>query len=194
MTLSPQAAQTRDGLLRAARTEFAEHGLAGARTDRIAALAGINKQRIYAYFGNKEGLFAAVIASALDELLDIVPLPQSGTRAEKLTEYVTSVAAFHRAHPELLRLLQWEALQLDSGAELDGERAERYTDKVTRFADALDLERTQAAHVLLATIGLAAWPSAVPQLTRLILGHDLDAALDDAAAWSARAATSFVGE
>ncbi|MGN6036652.1 TetR/AcrR family transcriptional regulator [Brevibacterium casei] len=192
MTISPQAAQTREALLRAGRAEFAEHGLAGARTDRIATLAGINKQRIYAYFGNKEGLFTAVIADALDELLDVIPLPTGGSRAEKMAEYVTSVAAFHRAHPELLRLLQWEALQLGSGAELNEERTRKYADKVTTFADALDFDRAQAAHVLLATIGLAAWPVAMPQLTRLILDHDLDTALDKTTTWAASIAASFI--
>lgn len=133
-----------------------------------------------------------MIADALDELLDVIPLPTSGTRSEKMAEYVTSVAAFHRAHPELLRLLQWEALQLGSGAELDEERTHKYADKVTAFADALDLKRAQATHVLLATIGLAAWPVAMPQLTRLILDHDLDTALDETTAWSASIAASFV--
>lgn len=193
MTISPQAAQTRETLLQAGRAEFAEHGLAGARTDRIASSAGINKQRIYAYFGNKEGLFTAVIAEAHDELLDVIPIPTDGTRAAKLAEYVTSVATFHREHPELLRLLQWEALQVGSGAELDQERTRKYADKVTAFAEALDLDHAQAAHVLLATIGLAAWPIAMPQLTRLILGHDLDTALDEATAWSASNAAALTG-
>ena len=77
MTISAQAARTREALLVAGRTEFAEHGLAGARTDRIAALAQVNKQRMYAYFGNKEGLFTAVVADALNDLLEIVALPLS---------------------------------------------------------------------------------------------------------------------
>lgn len=192
MNISPQAAQTRAELLRAGREEFAEHGLAGARTDRIATLAGINKQRIYAYFGNKEGLFSAVIADALDELLEVIPLPRVGTRAEKVVEYVTSVAVFHRANPELLRLLQWEALQRGPEVQLDVERAKKYAEKVTMFADALDLEPSQAAHVLLAVIGLAAWPLTMPQLTRLILDHDIDVALDKTTKWSASIAALLV--
>ncbi|MBU3651833.1 MAG: TetR/AcrR family transcriptional regulator [Limnohabitans sp.] len=58
---SRDPAQSRARILEAARTEFAEHGLDGARVDRIAALAGINKRMLYHYFGNKDDLFCAVL-------------------------------------------------------------------------------------------------------------------------------------
>lgn len=52
---------TRARILTAAADEFAEHGVAGARYERIAARAHANKERIYAYFGNKEQLFTSVL-------------------------------------------------------------------------------------------------------------------------------------
>lgn len=52
---------SRARILAAAHTEFAEHGFDGARVDRIAALAGINKRMLYHYFGNKDALFCAVL-------------------------------------------------------------------------------------------------------------------------------------
>ncbi|MGX9902297.1 TetR family transcriptional regulator [Arthrobacter sp. SA17] len=45
--------RTKALLLQAATAEFSEKGLAGARIDRIAAAAGINKERIYQYFGKR---------------------------------------------------------------------------------------------------------------------------------------------
>src|ERR1700748_3080524 len=74
------AARTRADLLRAATAEFAERGIAGARVDRIAAEAGCNKSMIYAYFGNKDGLFdaafAAYVQGSLDEVgFDAADLP-----------------------------------------------------------------------------------------------------------------------
>ncbi|HWP12149.1 MAG TPA: helix-turn-helix domain-containing protein, partial [Ramlibacter sp.] len=48
-------------ILTAARDEFAEHGLGGARMDRIAERAGLNKRLIYYYFEDKEQLFRAVL-------------------------------------------------------------------------------------------------------------------------------------
>ena len=64
--------RTKRLLLDAATTEFSEHGLAGARVDRIAAAAGVNKERIYQYFGKKDDLFAAVLAHRLRSSMDEV--------------------------------------------------------------------------------------------------------------------------
>src|ERR1700761_3961942 len=54
------AERSRAALLDAAQAEFAEKGFAGARTDAIAARAGVNKQLIAYYFGGKQGLYDAV--------------------------------------------------------------------------------------------------------------------------------------
>jgi AcrR family transcriptional regulator len=56
--------RTREQILDAARTEFAEKGLEGARVDEIARRAGANKRMLYHYFGNKEDLFLAVLERA----------------------------------------------------------------------------------------------------------------------------------
>ena len=55
----PEASKT--AILVAATSEFAEHGFAGARIDRIADRAGVNKRMLYYYFGNKDDLFLAVL-------------------------------------------------------------------------------------------------------------------------------------
>lgn len=52
---------TRKKLLTAARLEFAKHGFAGARVDEIAMRAGVNKQLVYHYFGDKDALYLAVL-------------------------------------------------------------------------------------------------------------------------------------
>ncbi|WBL82083.1 TetR family transcriptional regulator [Bradyrhizobium xenonodulans] len=52
---------TRKKLLTAARQEFASHGFAGARVDEIAMRAGVNKQLVYHYFGDKDALYLAVL-------------------------------------------------------------------------------------------------------------------------------------
>jgi len=55
---------TREAILIAATDEFAAYGLGGARVDRIAERAGINKRMLYYYFGQKEDLFLAVLERA----------------------------------------------------------------------------------------------------------------------------------
>src|SRR5271165_3785132 len=59
----PQArsAETRAAILAAAAEDFAQSGPAGARTEAIAAAAGVNKALLYYYFKSKSGLFEAVV-------------------------------------------------------------------------------------------------------------------------------------
>src|SRR6202040_1979167 len=71
--LKPQRrdpAATRRKLLVAARREFADSGLAGARVDEIAARAGVNKQLVYHYFGDKDALYLAVLEWVYEEIWD----------------------------------------------------------------------------------------------------------------------------
>ena len=56
-----RATETRTRILDAALSEFAVHGLAGARTEQIAAAAGVNKALLYYYFESKEKLYAAAL-------------------------------------------------------------------------------------------------------------------------------------
>ncbi len=48
--------KTRQKILEAARAEFARHGLAGARVERIARKAKVNKAMLYYHFQSKENL------------------------------------------------------------------------------------------------------------------------------------------
>jgi TetR/AcrR family transcriptional regulator len=58
------SAATKRALLAAAKREFAAKGLEGARVHEIATRARTNKQLVYHYFGNKEGLYTAVLEEA----------------------------------------------------------------------------------------------------------------------------------
>src|SRR5437870_244405 len=64
-TRNPQQTQAR--ILEAALREFAREGFAGARVDRIARRARINKRMLYHYFGDKEGLFREVLRRKIAE-------------------------------------------------------------------------------------------------------------------------------
>ncbi len=59
---------TKSDILVAAREEFCEFGLDGARVDRIAERASANKRLLYHYFGNKEALYEAVLIDAYREI------------------------------------------------------------------------------------------------------------------------------
>ena len=99
--------QSRARILQAARTEFAQHGLGGARVDRIAQLAGINKRMLYHYFGNKDDLFCAVLEANYTHKRDserALALESEEPR-EAIRKLVTLTWNYYLEHPEFLRLL-----------------------------------------------------------------------------------------
>lgn len=101
---------TRDRILEAARTEFARHGLAGARVDRIAAEARASKERLYAYFGDKRSLFSAVLALNMQETTDRIPRD-----ALDLPGFVGAMFDHAAQNPDHLRMLDWARLENEPG-------------------------------------------------------------------------------
>jgi AcrR family transcriptional regulator len=101
------SAATKARLLEAAAEEFATHGIAGARVDRIAAAASANKNLIYVYFGNKQQLFDTVFNAAVGRLLEAAPLD-----VENLPEYTGALYDFYLEHPRLIRLSRWYGLEV----------------------------------------------------------------------------------
>ncbi|MGW4845964.1 TetR/AcrR family transcriptional regulator [Nocardia brasiliensis] len=163
---------TKQALLRAARNEFAEYGLAGARVDRIAEAAGVNKERIYGLFGSKDKLFDVILIDTMREFMDVVqPLTETDPG-----RYVAKLFDYHNDNPQLLRLLLWEGLHRGVDAhDIDGWRAQHYEQKFDRAIDQFGVDARFAGHLLLALCGMSNWSLAVPQTTRLLLG---DAAED----------------
>ena len=62
-------AERREGLLRAARIVFQENGLAGARTKRIAEMAGTSEAILYRHFTSKDELFEAAVLEPVEAML-----------------------------------------------------------------------------------------------------------------------------
>jgi AcrR family transcriptional regulator len=102
--------RTRAVILNAAIAEFTSKGLSGARIDRIARRAGVNKRMIYYYFGNKEGLYIAV----LEETYTAIRTAEIGLNltdrdpADGMRELVEFTWRYFIEHPEFLSLLLTE--------------------------------------------------------------------------------------
>ncbi len=118
------ADRSQQAILTAARDEFHEHGLGGARMDRIAERAAVDKKLIYYYFENKDKLFQAVLEEAYrgireaERQLRLGDLPP----AEALRVLTTFTWDYFLAHPEFLTLLN--TANLHRGRHLEGsERA-----------------------------------------------------------------------
>jgi len=105
---NPEA--TRRKLLAAARREFADSGLAGARVDEIAARAGVNKQLVYHYFGDKDALYLAVLEWVYEEIraqerkLNLTGLPPR----QAIRKLIESSFDHLAAHPDFILLLNDE--------------------------------------------------------------------------------------
>jgi TetR/AcrR family transcriptional regulator len=103
-------AGTRQKLLTAARREFAQSGLAGARVDEIAARAGVNKQLVYHYFGDKDALYLAVLEWVYEEIraqerkLNLEGLPPERAIRKLIEGSFDHLAA----HPDFIVLLNDE--------------------------------------------------------------------------------------
>ena len=101
---------TRQKLLAAARREFAASGLAGARVDEIAARAGVNKQLVYHYFGDKDALYLAVLEWVYEEIraqerkLNLEGLPPE----RAIRKLIESSFDHLAAHPDFIVLLNDE--------------------------------------------------------------------------------------
>lgn len=171
--MSNSSEATRGRIYQAALQEFARYGVAGARVDRIAQAARANKQAIYQYFGDKERLFATVLERSLGELAESVPV-----ETDDIAGYVDRLFGYHLAHPEVLRLLMWEALEFTDRAVPDEEnRARHYGDKAAGLAAGLPDQAAgplDGPSLLLILTGLVGWPLVVPQVRRMIMGEEAD--------------------
>lgn len=161
--------RTRRLLLDAAAAEFSARGLSGARVDRIAGEAGVNKERIYSYFGSKEGLFGAVIEDRLAAVMDAVAI--TGTGVDALADYAARIFDYHADHPELARLTFWEGLENGVPAAEEA-RAAACTRKAERLREAIpELDDEAARELLLTVITLCDAHPSLPNLDRLYFGE-----------------------
>ncbi|MEA1906345.1 MAG: TetR/AcrR family transcriptional regulator [Euryarchaeota archaeon] len=60
--------EVKERILKAARTEFGEHGFAKAKMRSIAERAGVSTGNLYTYFPNKDDLFCTLVKPAVDQI------------------------------------------------------------------------------------------------------------------------------
>lgn len=172
---------TKRKILDAATREFAQRGPDGTTIERIAKLAGVNKERVYNYFGGKTALFAHVLREQLATAAHVVPL--NSPSADDVPEYAGRLYDYHREHPELARLLQWEALAFDAEVPEEEQRREYYGLKTAAIVEGQSSGELSSAlpadllHFLL--LSLAGYWAVLPQVARMITGAITDGALED---------------
>ena len=118
LALSPPETRTRDAdrtqqaILRAAVAEFSDAGLGGARVERIAERAGVNKRLLYYYFGSKDDLFLAVLEQTYADIREAekalrLENLEPATAIRRLVEFTWD---YYLANPHFLTLLNSENL------------------------------------------------------------------------------------
>ncbi len=112
-----QPVESRAAILHAAAKEFAEHGIAGARTDAIAREAGVNKALLYYYFQDKETLYGAVLDDAFSGLKNTVFHALDGNLPprEKMLAYAGAYFDFIASNQIYPRLMQREMMRAREG-------------------------------------------------------------------------------
>jgi AcrR family transcriptional regulator len=139
------ADKSQQSILAAALDEFARHGLAGARMDRIATQADVNKRLIYYYFTSKDDLFLAVLENAYLNireaekqlhLRDLAP----PLAIRRLTEFTWD---YYIAHPEFMTLLNSENLHQGRHLEKSQRARELNSPLVETLAEILERGRKE---------------------------------------------------
>ena len=161
---------TKRKIAAAGLAEFAEHGLHGTTVERIAARAGVNKERIYAHFGDKATLFTALVREQVDQVAAAVPLVV--TSAADVGAFAGAAFDYQVAHPDLARLLVWEGMADTGAVPEETSRGALYLAKVAEVDAAQDAGAIdggiEPAHLVFLTLAMASWWSVSPQIARML--------------------------
>ena len=109
--------ESRQAILTAAMAEFANQGIAGARTDAIAEAAGVNKALLYYYFEDKEGMYRACLEQVFGGLMERVRpvLTSHGNALDILVTYAVTHFDYIASAPHNSRLIQAELMRASVG-------------------------------------------------------------------------------
>lgn len=112
------AASSRDRLLAAAAAEFAARGYDGAKVERIAAQARLNKAMLYYHFRNKAALYRAILRDVFQALAEAVSAaPAAGGPEDQLRAFIRAIAAETSTRPHFPSM--WLREVADGGRHLD---------------------------------------------------------------------------
>ena len=157
--------ETREAILVAALQEFAQEGVAGARTDAIARAAGVNKALLYYYFGDKETLYGAVLDTVFSGLSQAVlaALESKTDPREKILAWAGAHFDYVAHSPVAPRLVQRELMRAGrSGSPHMRRLADRYLRPVFRKlvetlhagTEAGEFRKVDPVHFILSTVAM----------------------------------------
>lgn len=134
-----QPEESRAAILNAAVAEFADYGIAGARTDAIARAARVNKALLYYYFKDKDALYEAVLDHVFGGLrARVMPVLDSKLPPrQRILEYLGTYFDYIAANPRFPRVVQAEWMRSGERSARMQRVAKQYflpiSDKVTEL-------------------------------------------------------------
>ncbi|MCC6559014.1 MAG: TetR family transcriptional regulator [Polyangiaceae bacterium] len=140
------AAATRARILDAAEGEFAARGFAGARLREIGEAAGVQPALIHHYFGDKRGLYRAVLDQALATTSEgsMTLLANRSDLDGLVAGLVDLLVRFYSAHQRALAILKHESM---SGGDVFAEVCRERARPISEAVAALLEERQRAGEV-----------------------------------------------
>jgi TetR/AcrR family transcriptional regulator len=173
------SAATREAILEAAERIFGDEGLAGARTDAIAAAAGVNKALLYYYFGSKDGLYRAVLEAYLADFnrRAMEVLSSQGSARALLLRYINlhfDLVAAHPHHGPLFQrtLMTDQKLLVRLGREYFLPRAKALLKVIERGMRTGEFRRMDSTHAAISLISLIVFYFSSAPVMRAVSGID----------------------
>ncbi|HET9399938.1 MAG TPA: TetR/AcrR family transcriptional regulator [Candidatus Acidoferrales bacterium] len=165
-------------IISAAEKEFAEHGMAGARTDRIARAARVNKALLYYYFKSKNELYVEVVNSLFRGLLTVMDeaFDSEAPYRERIVAFVNGYFRFVSAHPNYPRLVQREMMSPNRDRMVREYRLPAFRklrQLIDQGIDAGEFHRMDAENAVFSIIGMTVFYFAVAPVLGEMLGKDM---------------------
>ena len=156
----PRSRDSRSLLENAARAEFAEFGYAGARVERIARRAGVNKQLLFYYFGSKQDLYESIASGLAGEANRPDARPRGRHAAENLRDAFGTLFDSLAQRGDLARLIVSDVQRPGGSQKIYAGALRRFTDELRQvvvegqghgyFRDDVDPDRAAQQAVILA--------------------------------------------
>jgi TetR/AcrR family transcriptional regulator len=173
----PEAARR---ILDAAERMFAARGLAGARTNQIAAAARVNPALLYYYFRSKQQLHRAVLERLFRQLRESIHAAEtgSGSPSDRLLGFVNGYFDFVASHPAYPRIVQ-RAL-MESSPQLDWMVGnffrpllfERLGRTIAAGVKTGEFRRVDPNHAAFSIVAITVFYFAAAPVLRVALGRD----------------------
>jgi TetR/AcrR family transcriptional regulator len=173
------SAATREAILQAAERIFGDEGLEGARTDAIAAAAGVNKALLYYYFRSKNGLYRAVLegysADFNRQALEV--LSCEGSARSVLLRYINlhfDFIAAHRHHGPLFQrmLMADEKTYVRLAREQGLPRLKALLKVIERGMRGGEFRRMDSIHAVISLVSLIVFFFSSATVLRAVSGID----------------------